>query len=126
MDGYWKSMLADVTVKVRLGIHPHEKIAPQPILVNVELYSPMQRSYGATLAELIDYDPIRAHIVGWQALPQVELIETLLLDLLDHCFTNPLVERVCARIVKPAVFADTRAAGVEVMMSRREWSTLHG
>ena len=119
----WKSVLRDIRLDVRLGIHAHEQDAPQPISVSVELfgadgYSPV----GRRIDRVIDYDRVRDFVLAWRARPQVPLIEELLAQLVDFCFEDERVGAVQASILKTAIFPETREAGVEVRCTRASWS----
>lgn len=120
---HWTSVLEDIAVKVRIGIHAHEQIAPQPLLVSVQMRCHARgRQFGRTLAQCIDYDPVRAFVLSWQDRPQVELLEQLAHELLDCIFAMPLVDQATLRIVKTAVFRETAQAGIEVTMTRLDWA----
>jgi dihydroneopterin aldolase len=120
---HWSSVLLNVKVRVRIGIHRHEQGDPQPIQVSVKLIATqLPREYGNSFEQCIDYDVIREYILGWQSRSQTHLIEALLRELIATCFEIPLVDRVHAKIVKTAIFPETEQAGVEVSMSRAGWS----
>lgn len=119
---YWKSILRDIAIDVRLGVHAHEQSAPQPVRVSVELlHLRDDPGIGRTLNSVIDYDTVRDFVLRWQAKSQVSLIEELLLELVGFCFENPRVDAVKASVLKTAIFAEVREAGVEAFFTREAW-----
>lgn len=108
------SILEDVELWVRCGLHPWERHAERPnrLLVSVALYT-STRFDPATGAGYLDYDRVRDHLKTWPGRPHVDLLETLLAGLSDFAFEDPLVEACRVKVVKPDIFPEARAAGVE-------------
>lgn len=106
------AVLDDVEVLVRCGLHPWERHPERPnrLRVSARLYSRTEFTGPGTY---VDYDPLRALIVGWQGRDHVDLLETLLQEAVDAAFLDPLVDACWVRVVKPEIFPETRAAGVE-------------
>jgi dihydroneopterin aldolase len=125
-SGDWSRALLDgVEVEVRCGLHPWERHPQRPnrLLVDVEMYSawpvPTQAADGFPLPGYVDYDRVRDFILAWRDRPDhVELLETLLGELSDFVFEDAAVEACRVRIVKPDIFAATRAVGVEIFRRR--------
>lgn len=117
--GYQRVILRDVVTEVRLGLHPWERHPerPQRIVVNVELFAHQDGAFGGREA-IIDYDAIRDELKSWRTRDHVDLIETLLEELVASCFRNKRVEACRVSIVKPDIFAEAGAAGVEVYRVR--------
>ena len=108
------SILEDVELWVRCGLHPWERHPERPnrLLVSVALYT-STRFAPATGAGYLDYDRVRDHLKTWPGRPHVDLLETLLAGLSDFAFEDPLVEACRVKVVKPDIFPEARAAGVE-------------
>ncbi len=66
----------------------------------------------------IDYDRVRDHISGWRGRDHVELLETLVEELIGVCFALPPVEACRVRITKPHIFPEAAGAGVEIFRRR--------
>lgn len=97
-------------------------MSKQPLRVSVETVRDMDPHPARfEVSEIMDYDRIRDYVLTWSARPHVELLETLILDLVDHCFADPRVDRVRASVAKPAIFPDTDEAAVEVSLTRDAW-----
>ena len=56
----------------------------------------------------------------------MELIEHLLHDLVDFCFSDSRVAHVEASIKKTAVFSEVEAVGIGINTSRNDWQQLQG
>lgn len=108
------SILEGVEIHVRCGLHPWERHAERPnrILVTVELYTTTPFD-PATNAGYLDYDRVRERLQTWTDRPHTDLLETLLSELTDFAFEDPLVEACRVKIIKPDIFNEARGAGVE-------------
>ena len=108
------SILQDVEVHVRCGLHPWERHPERPnrLLVSVELYTTTPFD-AVTNAGYVDYDRIRSRIVTWRDRAHTDLLETLLTELAEFAFQDPLVEACRLRIMKPDIFNEAKGAGVE-------------
>lgn len=119
-----RALLIGVEVDVRCGLHPWERHPERPnrLIVDVEMMSdwpvPTQAADGAALAGYVDYDRVRDRILSWRDRDHVDLLETLLNELTGFIFEDAAVTACRVRIVKPDIFAETAAAGVEVTRYR--------
>ncbi len=110
-------LLSDVEVLVRIGLHDWERHPerPQRLIVNVEMLAPWPLSDGSGF---INYDVVRDHIASWRDRDHVDLLETLVEDLIGVCFTLPAVAACRVRVTKPDVFPEAAGAGVEIFRRR--------
>lgn len=117
-DDHVRVVLTDVTVEMGIGLHPWERHPERPtrLKVNVEMFAawPLPEGVG-----FIDYDKVRDHIRGWRGRDHVELLETLVEELIEACFALPAVEACRVRVEKPDVFPEAAAAGVEIFRRKR-------
>jgi dihydroneopterin aldolase len=116
---YVRAILRDVETEAHVGLHPWERHRERPtrLLVSVEMLS--RRTGRADRGEgILDYDPIREALRGWRDRPHTDLLETLAEDLLEVCFANPRVEVATVTILKPDIFNEAAAAGVEIRRAR--------
>lgn len=114
-----RSVIRDAEVEVQVGLHPWERHPDRPtrLLVSVEMTAPLPP--GRPAADIyIDYDPIRAALRDWPARPHTELLETLADELVALCFANPLVASCRVSLMKPDIFNNVAAAGIEVIRTR--------
>jgi dihydroneopterin aldolase len=116
--------LRDHEVAVRIGVHAFEKLAPQRLVFNVDLYVPLALSTPRAdeLAEVVDYDFIRARIAERVARGPVQLQETLCDELLAAMLAHPGVAAARVATEKPDVYPDCAGVGCEVFGFRKEGS----
>jgi dihydroneopterin aldolase len=119
-DGDWLcGRLRGMEVEVRVGLHPWERHPERPtrLLISVDMWARLDGRADSS-GKFIDYDPIRAAIVGLRERPHTDLLETIAEDLVTACFDNPDVEFCRVEILKPDIFNDAEAAGIEIQRAR--------
>lgn len=112
--------LRDLKVMADIGIHDFEKTAPQPLLINIDLWVRVpQGDLADDIANVLDYDFVRDGVVALVKGRRFNLQETLVHAILDLCLTRPqvLVARVSS--AKTDVYPDVAAAGYEATRVRR-------
>lgn len=114
---YTRVILRDVSVDMRIGLHPWERHAERPsrLVVNVEMFAP-----GRTPARFIDYDKIHDLFKSWPHRDHVDLLETLVEEVVARCFSIPEVAACRVSIMKPDIFNDAAGVGIEVYRRRGE------
>ena len=107
---YTRVVLRDVQTEANVGLHPWERHSERPtrLLVTVEMFA-----YAGQGDAFIDYDPVRDAIRAWPGRPHTDLLETLAGELVALCFANLRVEACRVSVLKPDVFNEVGAAGVE-------------
>ena len=107
-------LIEDAELYVRCGLHDWERDPDQPnrIKVTVELWT-TARFDPAQPGRFIDYDRVRKYLLTWPEREHTDLLETLVAELVEFSFEDPLVEACRVRIVKPDIFPEAAAAGVE-------------
>jgi dihydroneopterin aldolase len=122
---HYQCVLTNARIQVRLGIYDFEKIEPQPIVVSVRLSIPFSALPKIkSIRDTVDYEPIRNFIRAWEQRPHVDLIETLLHELVGFCFEDARVEQVEASIRKSAIFDEVEEVGVGITTRRQDWLEL--
>lgn len=108
--------LKSYALPVRIGVHDFERVGPQRLLIDVDLYVPLVASTPREdrLDEVVDYDFIRRSIVARIARGHVQLQETLCDDVLAMMLAHPKVRAARVSTEKPDVYPDCDAVGCEV------------
>jgi 7,8-dihydroneopterin aldolase/epimerase/oxygenase len=107
--------LRNLEVRMSLGIHSHEKEAPQRVLVNVELYlDPEARIERDSIRETVDYDFLRDAVFRLAQSGHFHLQETFCERLLAMCLENSEVRAARVSSEKPDVYPDCEAVGFEI------------
>ena len=111
------TLLDDLAVSIRLGIHPHEA-EPQRVLVSVAMTVgyPAVPSADA-IEEVLDYDFVRSGILAMAQARRFALQETLCEAIADLCLADRRVRRVRVRTVKADIYPDARI-GCEIVRER--------
>lgn len=108
--------LKSYALPVRIGVHDFERLGPQRLLIDVDLYVPLVAStpHDDRLDEVVDYDFIRHAIAERVAQGHIGLQETLCDEIAARMLAHPQVRAVRVSTEKPDVYADCAAVGVEV------------
>ena len=69
----------------------------------------------------IDYDPVRDFLKTFPSLPHTDLLETIVDEIVAKCFENDRVEACRVSVLKPDIFNEAAAAGIEVYRTRANW-----
>ena len=111
------TILDDLTVPMRLGIHPHEA-EPQRVRLSVSMTVRYPQAPSADrIEEVLDYDFVREGILAMAAGEGFALQETLVEAVAALCLGDERVREVRVRSMKLDVYPDA-AVGCEVMRSR--------
>jgi len=108
--------LRNYEVWINIGVHDFEKRGEQRVLINVELYVPLEMStpQADKLDEVVDYDFIRRTIAQRVSRGHIHLQETLVDEVLQLMLAHPQVRAARVSTEKPDVYPDCDAVGVEV------------
>ena len=102
----------------RLGIHPHEKAAPQRIVLGVELVVRDDSAPAAVgpddFRRVVDYARLVETARATVAAGHVLLVETLAERVALAALADPRVERARVTVEKPDAFPDVATVGVVV------------
>ncbi|MCA1855970.1 dihydroneopterin aldolase [Massilia oculi] len=112
--------LRNYEVMINIGVHDFEKKAEQRVLINVDLYIPLEQSTPKAdqLAEVVDYDFMRETIAQRIARGHIHLQETLCDDVVKAMLTHPRVRAARVSTMKPDVYPDCEGVGVEVFQMK--------
>lgn len=123
-SGYIKVVLRDVQAEAHVGLCAWERHPEQPsrLIVNVEMFARQDGPLiDETRASIIDYGLVRAALRTWPTRSHTPLLETLIEELVQTCFEIERVDACYVSIMKPAIFNEAAAAGVEAYRERRPW-----
>jgi dihydroneopterin aldolase len=114
--------LRNYEVMINIGVHDFEKKGEQRVLINVELYIPLEMSTPKAdqLSEVVDYDFMRETVCQRIAKGHIHLQETLCDDMVKAMLAHPRVRAAGVSTMKPDVYADCEGVGVEVFRIKDE------
>ncbi|MEG3180509.1 dihydroneopterin aldolase [Sphingomonas sp. LT1P40] len=111
-------LLEGLEIEIGLGIHDHERAAPQRVSVSVWLTCGYDTAPDDRIDAVVDYDYLRTGILKLAAARHIELQETLCEDVASLALSaDPRVRTVKVRSMKLDVYPDARV-GCEVTRSR--------
>jgi dihydroneopterin aldolase len=111
-------ILRDLELMLSIGVHDHEKKAPQRILVSVEATMDGSKDEQDRLGGTLDYDRIRDFVKSLERSGHNELQETLARQILDFVLSVPDVTHAVVQTAKPDIFEDCAFVGVRLEADR--------
>ena len=108
--------LKDFEISMNIGVHEFEKKGEQRVIVNIDLYVPLELNTPNKddLSEVVDYDFMRQTIADIIADGHIQLQETLCDEIVKRMLSHPLVQATRVSTEKPDVYPDCQGVGVEV------------
>jgi 7,8-dihydroneopterin aldolase/epimerase/oxygenase len=108
--------LRNYEVMINIGVHDFEKKAEQRVMINVDLYIPLELSTPRAdqLSEVVDYDFMRETIAKRISQGHIHLQETLCDDVVKAMLDHPRVRAARVSTMKPDVYPDCEGVGCEV------------
>lgn len=117
MTATYTILLDEMTVAIRLGIHPHE-VAPQPVRLSVAMTVAYPAAPRADrIDEVLDYDFLRDGILAMARGPGFALQESLCEAVAALCLADPRVTTVTVRSTKTDIYPDAHI-GCEIRRTR--------
>ena len=112
--------LRGLQVQARIGIHDFEQLAPQRLLIDVDLYVSLADTQAVNdqLAEVVDYDFVRQVVHQRVAQGHIGLQETLCDDIMAALMAHPGVQAAQVSTRKPDVYPDCESVGVEIFRAK--------
>ncbi|WP_265571102.1 dihydroneopterin aldolase [Sphingomicrobium nitratireducens] len=110
-----KIVLDKLEVDADIGFHAHEVGTPQRLLVSVELWlDEPDADHGDDPDRAWNYDFLRAEVIRLATERRYNLQETFLRALFDRIAAANGVCALRIRSVKPDIYGDAEAVGVEI------------
>ncbi len=129
---YTKILIRDLQISASIGVYHHEKLAFQPILVNIELtlgpdlsaapavFVPAKmRKQDREYADVVCYASVCEEVERLARDRHTELVETLVEAIAELCLSDGRVEAVRVRVEKTAAVPRARAVGAEILRRRK-------
>ena len=108
--------LRDVALDLPIGILPAERLAPQRVIINVEIYLPDPGRFASEdIADYVSYADVFEEIKALQTGGQhIELVENLAETVAGIVLNQKGVRRVIVTIAKPDIIAEAGSVGVTI------------
>lgn len=119
MNDLNKIFIRDYQLDVAVGVHPHEKGRLQPLIINATVFlSASIRWVKDDIRETVSYDGLLKRIEKVTQAAHHDLLETIAEKIAASFFEIEKIEAVEVRVEKPAIFKDTKSAGIEIKRIR--------
>ena len=113
-------LIRDLVLSFHIGVHGHEKDAPQPVRVNIEIdLEKASRPIDDDIGNVVSYEGILRGIRSIAAGDHINLVETLAERIADLCLEHRRAWRALVRIEKLEVEPAAAGVGVEIVRHRR-------
>lgn len=110
----------DLHIEAVIGVHRHEKVKPQPLLINIDITAQeVDAPLEDKLSLVVDYELVVDGVRALIAEGHVKLVETLAERIAAFCLSDTRVLAARVRIEKLAAIAGVRSVGVEIERVRQ-------
>ena len=108
-------LVRDLLLKCSIGIHQHERLAPQRVRINVDMtVDECDGDPGDDIAQVVSYEDVITGVKRLLAAGHINLVETLAENIAQLCLADRRVDTVRIRVEKLDVYAEAASVGVEI------------
>ena len=119
-DGLQRTAIEDLVLDMSIGIRDWEREQTQRVAFDVAVYR-AEFGHETDIADCYDYSALRRFLIAYREAPHVDLLETLLGEVLDYCFTDPSVVAAEAQLAKLDVFGGDGTPILSASVTRDQW-----
>ena len=114
-SGMDKIIIKDLTVEAILGIYKQERLTPQKVVLNVEVFTDIRAAaHSDSIADCVDYEQLANRLRAHIKTAKRQTVEALAEDLAQLCLQTPGARAVTIRVEKPKAYWYASAVGVEI------------
>lgn len=114
-----KIIIRDLQARGPIGITDEERMSPQDILINAELFTDTRKAAETdSIDDCVNYSTVAKKILNLAAENRRKTVEALARDIADMCLENELVKKVLIRVEKTSAVRFTKSVGVEIERSK--------
>ena len=121
-EGRQRIAIQGLEIQAAIGLLDWEKQEKQRLRIDVAVY---RDTFGqeSVLEDCFDYSALQAFLVGYANREQIELLETILAEVLDYCFKDRTIAAAEVWLTKPDVFQGAGAPVVSAALTQAQWTT---
>ena len=113
--------LRGLRVEALIGVYEHERHAPQPLVVDLELGLAHSRAcFSDRLDDAVDYGAIVAVVRRHALLNRAELLESFAQNVADTLLADYALLSVAVSVSKPGIFEIADSVGVSIRRRRAD------
>ena len=113
-----------LVIQASIGISPWEQVPGkrQRLQFDVAVY---RDAFGqeSDIADCYNYSALQRFLAAYADREHIDLLETILAEVLDFCFEDARVAAAEASVRKPDVFNGVGAPRVSAVVTREQWAT---
>jgi len=114
-------IIKDLCVECIVGVLPHERKNPQPLILTIKLQTNLQiAAKSKNLSDTIDYFDLANKAVKIVKEGKFHLLETLAEELAKFILKNKLVRTVSLEIQKPKAIPEAKFAAISIERSQED------
>ena len=114
-----KVLIRELSVEAILGILPQERVTPQPVVINITVFTNTRRAARSKdIVDAVNYAALADAAAKLTIDGKYLLIETLVEDLAALSLSRAHVEGVSVRVEKPQAVPATAAVGVQIYRAK--------
>ena len=114
-----KVFIKDLLVRGVIGISDFERRLPQDILINVILFTDIQKAgQSDDIEDCVNYSTVAKKVIAHSEKIQRHTVEALASDIAEICLQEQKVSRVLVRVEKPGAVRFSQSVGVEIERER--------
>jgi len=95
-----------------IGVHDHERNAPQPLLLNLDIWVDTLATTSDSLEDTLDYDTLTRDLTSLVGSTKFYLLERLAGFILDFILRQAGVSKATIELIKPGALAQAEAVSV--------------
>lgn len=115
-----KLSVFDYSIDMFIGAYDVERLQPQPVVFNIDVWVRTADSDADTLEGVYDYTLIPQAVDAVVADGHIDLQETLVDAIADRLMIDPRVQAVRVASQKPQAYPNCRAIGVELFKTKNK------
>lgn len=112
-------IITELPLEVIIGVYPEERLAPQRLLLDLELDVDIQAAARSDdIQDAVDYAQIAQLLTTWAGGREFQLLEALAYHLMTRLLEQPRIQGACLKLSKfPAGLA---IGGASVVLSSKQ------
>ena len=104
--------LKNVELNVLIGIYPHEKLEPQPIVVNLTMKKEFKNILEDNIDNTVCYDKVNNELIDLAASNKYELLETFVYNVAQRLKDKYQLRYIHIEAEKPEIFKNVSGCSV--------------
>lgn len=117
-----KVIVRDLLIRGIIGINPDERVKKQDILINIVLYTDINRAAETdNIDDATNYKDISKRVIDFVEESSFFLVERLVTEIARLILTDYDVEKVGVRVEKPGALRFARSVGIEIERTRADF-----